>query len=140
LCKFDLDEVRAGKEKLGGKMFFKVLLGLYALNNLGVGIGALFVPNKMMANSNLNPMGMSIFQGLGAFAVALGLLAVQAIWLKDAASLRAVSLTIVIATGLTAIVNALAIRAGARPSGEWAFVGIDVVFALVFAYFRFFKL
>lgn len=121
-------------------MAFKILLGLYALNNLGVGLGALFVPNKMMANSNLNPMGMSIFQGLGAFAVALGLLAVQAIWIKDAASLKAVSLTIVIATGLTALVNTLAIRAGARPAGEWLYVGFDVVFALAFAYFRFFKL
>ena len=51
-------------------MGLNILFILYTLNNLGFGLGALFVPRRMIPNSDLSPLGLSLFQGLGAFAVA----------------------------------------------------------------------
>lgn len=122
-------------------MVLSILFILYTLNNLAFGLGAIFVPGRMMPNSNdLSPLGLNLLQGLGAIAVATGILAWLARSITDVPALKAITLTFVVATLLTAVVNALAVRSGARPTSQWIFVGVDVAFALAFAYFRFFGL
>ncbi len=121
-------------------MGLNILLILYTLNNAAFGLGALFVPARVMPSTGLSPLGLSIIQGVGAFAVATGILAWLARGITDVPALKAITLTFVIATLLSAVVNTLAIRSGARQASDWLFVGIDVAFALAFAYFRFFSL
>ena len=117
-----------------------ILLILYTLNNLAFGLTALIAPDRIMRGTKLDALGLSIFQGLGAFGVATGVLAWLTRGITDSTALKAITLTFVIATLLSAIVNTLSIRSGARPASEWVFVGVDVAFALAFAYFRFFNL
>ncbi len=121
-------------------MGLNILLILYTLNNVAFGLGALFVPGRVMPSSSLSPLGFSIIQGLGAFVFATGILAWLARGITDVPALKAITLTFAIATLLSAVVNALAIRSGAKQPAEWVFVGVDVVFALAFGYFRFFSL
>lgn len=94
----------------------------------------------MIPNSDLSPLGLSLFQGSGSFAVATGILAWLARSITDVPALKAITLTFAVATLLTAVVNALGIRSRALPTSEWFYTGFALAFALAFAYFRFFGL
>lgn len=113
-----------------------ILLLIYAANNILLGLGGLFVPARTVPVENPPAIALSLMQSMGAFAIATGVLAWLARGIEDINALRAITLVFILATAINAVVLIISIRNGARNSSEWIFVGVDMVFAAAFFYFR----
>lgn len=110
-----------------------------AINWVLFGLGGLFTPQYTLPNVTDNPLALALVQHMGSGALVLGLLAWFTRGLTDRAARQLIISVFILALVLTVIVNALGIINGALTSFDWLFVGIDIVLALGFAYFRFIK-
>jgi hypothetical protein len=110
-----------------------------AINWVFFGLGGLFTPQYTLPNITDNPLALALMQHVGSGALVLGLLAWFTRRLTDSAARQLIISIFILALVLSAIVNGLGIINGALTSFDWLFVGIDVLLALGFVYFRFIK-
>ncbi|MDH3944596.1 MAG: hypothetical protein OEV06_10930, partial [Anaerolineae bacterium] len=109
------------------------------LNWVFFGLGALLGPQFVIPNDLDNALALVFLRQMGAAAVVIGLLAWFTRSSTDTNVRRQNTLLLFLAATLSAVISAFAVSAGTLPSSDWLFVGIDVLFALAFAYFRFIK-
>lgn len=119
-------------------MKLNTVLLLAALNWGLFGLGALIVPDQVMPVP-ADGLVVLLTRQMGAAAVVIGLLAWFTRSSTDTNVRRQNTLLLFLAATLSAVISAFAVSAGTLPSSDWLFVGIDVLFALAFAYFRFIK-
>ncbi len=115
---------------------FRVLAVLLMLG----GLGWLVAPQAASTSGDLDPYGLYIVQQLGASTVALAVLFFLVSGMEHSPARQAVVTTVILHQLLSGIVNLLAVLGGAIPGGlGWFGVVFNLVFVLVFGYFRFIR-
>jgi hypothetical protein len=120
-------------------MKLNTLLLLAAINWVFFGLGGLLTPQYTLPNITDNPLAFALMQHVGSGAVVLGLLAWFTRKLTDRDARQLIISIFILAFILSAIINVIGILNGTLTSFDWIFVGIDILLALGFVYFRFIK-
>lgn len=120
-------------------MKLNTFLLLAAINWILFGLGGLFVPQSTFSSIAGDGVTNALLQHVASSALVLGLLAWFARKLTDPDARRLIITIFIIAFAVSAIINGMGIINGIFPSFDWIFVGIDLIFAFGFAYFRFIK-
>ncbi len=120
-------------------MKLNTFLLLAAINWILFGLGGLFVPQSTFSSIAGDGVTNALLQHVASSALVLGLLAWFTRKLTDPDARRLIITIFIIAFAVSAIINGMGIINGIYPSFDWIFVGIDLIFAFGFAYFRFIK-
>jgi hypothetical protein len=108
-----------------------------ALNWFSFGLGALFVPGRLMAASNAG--NEFLMRRFGAYILLFALLAWMARGLADGDARNLLSLVFFLAYAATAIFTIWGVRNGQLASNDIYFSLIDIALAIGFGYYRFFS-
>lgn len=121
-------------------MTFKTLLTIHSLMAFSTGIACVLVPESLLSmyGITLMPMGIIIYQLLGATLIGVGLLTWFARHSKELGVQKAYALSLFVTYGISSVIAIRGQFAGANDVG-WSTVILYLFFVVGFGYFQFFK-
>lgn len=116
----------------------KILLLIHGLITLAAALMLIFFPATIpsIININVQPEQYLICYLLGAAELAISILSILSIRIKEAAALKVITLTIIVFHSTTALLEMYSIYNGANTI-LWANVFVRAIVVFLFAYFGF---
>ncbi len=120
-------------------MKFKNLLIVNAVLTLAFGIGFVLIPSNLISLYGISPEPGTILaaQLYGGLLIAIGLLTWFSRGMADAAALRAIQLSFMIAFGINSIVHIRGTVSGVMNALGWSAVVLYLLLTIGYAYFYF---